>query len=107
MVGMSPATVAGQTYLVFIRFKTSVDMSVQFGIQGAFTEFDKFPIFTAKAGRWHDYVLKTASDVTYPSANASGTQALIIHATNSSGSTGVLTVDRVDFKVVAGDVFLP
>jgi hypothetical protein len=106
MQEMGPVTVDGETHLIFIRFKPSVDMSIIFAIEGFFAEYQLSPDVTYQGNQWHDFVMKTASDVTW-NQGRQGFPKLHIKAANTSGTTANLFIDRIDYQTVRGDVFLP
>lgn len=103
---MGPVTVNGETHLVFVRLKPSADMRVSLAIEGFYMEYDKTPVWDLLGGLWYDVVFKTASDNTW-AQGTQGTPKLHIKCNNSSGSATSLFIDRIDFRKVQGDVYLP
>lgn len=106
MSDMGAATAEGQSHLIFVRFKPSADMSIIFAIEGFYIEYERSPDITFKAGRWCDFVLKTASDNTWAQGRQ-GSPKLLIKVNNASGAAANLFIDRLDYQTVQGDVHLP
>lgn len=106
MSDMGPTSIDGETFLIFIRLKTSESIDIQFVIEGLFAEFQFTPVIESKDGKWVDYIFKTDSAATF-AQGISGNPKIKIKMTNSSGSVCDLIIDRIDYKIVQGDIYLP
>lgn len=103
----APGIVAteGESFLIFIRMKADQAVNLDFSLAGDFGNVIVIPQLVAKSDLWVDYVIK-------PSAAGSWAQGrfnpnkVTIEVTNGSGSDANVWIDRIDYDVVSGDIFL-
>lgn len=99
---MGPVTVEGETFLFFVRVKSTQQVTFELGLQGASLDYAGTPSHVLPANEWRDYVFKSQADTTW----AQGRQfnpALLISLTNSSGAASELYIDRIDYLKCNGD----
>jgi len=106
MSDMGPVSINGETFLIFVRMKTSETIDLQLELEGLFARINMTPVIETKDGEWTDYVFKSASDTTF-AQGAAGNPKLRFKVTNASGTIASIFIDRIDYKIVTGDVYLP
>lgn len=97
---------SGQTYLFFVRMKASAVMPLQFKIEGNVLVYETITATETKNDLWIDYVIKT-SEAQTQALGVTGSQKINIIVTNNTGSDQEVWIDRIDYKTVDGDVYLP
>lgn len=105
MADMGSIATEGQTYLVFVRFKTSKSIKFYVGIDGFNVDYNRSYEVQTKENVWVDYVFKTASDASFSEIGPS--PRFNFHVTNNSGFDVDMVIDRFDYQIVNGDHFLP
>lgn len=105
MSDMGSIATEGQTYLVFVRFKTSKSIKFYVGIDGFNVDYNRSYEVQTKENVWVDYVFKTASDASFSDIGPS--PRFNFHVTNNSGVDVDMVIDRFDYQIVTGDHFLP
>lgn len=104
---LDQAQTDGDTFLFFIRMKASASVPLQMTIQGGGAAYEVCPQTETKAGEWMDYIIKPSSSQVSGGTGLNTLTYLNIFLTNDTGANVQVWFDRIDYKKVRGDVYLP
>lgn len=103
---MGAITIDGDSMLVFVRIKSDQNVKLDITIEGDFGNVMQIPQLTTKKDVWIDYVLKPDADVSWAQGRFNPNKVAIT-ITNDSGNDVNFWIDRIDYKIVNSDIFLP
>lgn len=102
---MGKITIEGETFFFFVRVKSDQNITFKFELQGASLVYAGTPSHTLPADQWRDYVFKSQMDSTWAQGK-SFNPTVYLTVTNSSGTSATLFIDRIDYKITNGDVYI-